>query len=101
MLTCSDCDAISPVKTTQKVAVGTEPTTQAQATSEPKYDSVTLSSQTAESRFRKELDSRLAKDVRTATSTGDIHRLRQEVADGTYTPDPMRIARRILFFSEE
>jgi negative regulator of flagellin synthesis FlgM len=101
MLTCSDYDTISPVKATQVLPVGVKAAAQAQVTAEPKYDSVTLSSQTEEGRFRKEFDSRLANEVRTAASTGDIQRLQKEVAEGTYMPDPMRIARRILYLNEE
>jgi negative regulator of flagellin synthesis FlgM len=89
------------VKAAQVLPVGAKTTVQVHTATEPKYDSVTLSSQTEESRFRKELDSRLANEVRTAASTGDIQRLRKEVAEGTYTPDPMRIARRILYLDEE
>lgn len=49
-----------------------------------------------ESAFQKELVSRLSKEVRTATTTGDIRALRQAVSAGTYVPDPMAIAGRIL-----
>jgi negative regulator of flagellin synthesis FlgM len=47
------------------------------------------------------LVSRISQQVRTATSTGDIQRLKQQVADGTYVPDPMRMAARILYLNEE
>ncbi len=46
------------------------------------------------------LVSRLSQEVRTATTTGDIAALRQQVASGEYTPDPMAIAARILFLGE-
>ncbi len=46
------------------------------------------------------LVSRLSQEVRTSTTTGDIAALRQQVASGTYTPDPMAIAARILFLGE-
>ena len=42
-----------------------------------------------------------AREVRTATTTGDIAALRQQVAEKTYTPDPMAIAKRILFLGGE
>jgi negative regulator of flagellin synthesis FlgM len=100
MLTSSDYDAVLAVMPTKLYGVNGEKDVQASATP-PKYDSVTLSSQTEESRFRKEMASRIAQEVRTATSTGDIQRLRQEVSEGTYQPDPMRIARRILYLDEE
>jgi negative regulator of flagellin synthesis FlgM len=89
---------VQPTKVQQ---VRTEHDVRTAAATEPKYDSVRLSSQTEEGRFRSELVSRLSKEVRTATGTGDIRRLQQEVADGTYVPDPMRIAGRILYLNEE
>lgn len=64
------------------------------------YDSVTLSTPTQDSRFHMDLVSRLSQEVRTATTTGDIAALRQQVADGQYTPDPMSIAARILLLGE-
>jgi negative regulator of flagellin synthesis FlgM len=48
-----------------------------------------------------QLVGRLSQEVRTATTTGDIQALRQSVASGAYTPDPMAIAARILFLTEE
>jgi negative regulator of flagellin synthesis FlgM len=101
MLASSDYDAISPVQPVQVHPVNPERTAPARAAASPKYDSVTISSQTEEGRFRQELVSRLSQQVRTATSTGDIQRLKQQVADGTYEPDPMRIAARILYMTEE
>jgi negative regulator of flagellin synthesis FlgM len=101
MLTSSDYDAISPVQPVQIRPISTERATSAPAASSPKYDSVTISSQTQGSRFRQELVSRISQQVRTATSTGDIQRLKQQVADGTYVPDPMRMAARILYLNEE
>ena len=44
---------------------------------------------------------RLSQEVRTANTTGDIQALRQQVSTGTYTPDPMAIAARMLFMVEE
>lgn len=64
-----------------------------------KYDSVTLSAPGQDSRFMG-LVSRLSQEVRTATTTGDIAALRQQVADHTYTPDPSSIAARILLLGE-
>lgn len=65
-----------------------------------KYDSVTLSTPSQSSRFHMGLVSRVSQEVRTATTTGDIAALRQQVASGEYTPDPMAIAARILFLGE-
>ena len=63
------------------------------------YDSVTLSTPGQDNRFMG-LVSRLSQEVRTATTTGDIAALRQQVADHTYTPDPSSIAARILLLGE-
>ena len=65
-----------------------------------KYDSVTISAPGQDSRFHMGLVSRLSKEVRTATTTGDIAALRQQVASGQYSPDPMSIAARMLFLGE-
>lgn len=45
--------------------------------------------------------SRISREVRTATTTGDIQELRRAVSAGEYTPDPMAIAGRILLLVEE
>ena len=63
------------------------------------YDSVTLSSPRQDNQFMG-LVSKLSQEVRTATTTGDIAALRQQVADHTYTPDPRSIAARILLLGE-
>ena len=65
-----------------------------------KYDSVTISAPSQDSRFHMGLVSRLSREVRTATTTGDIAALRQQVASGQYIPDPMSIAARMLFLGE-
>ena len=63
------------------------------------YDSVILSAPGQDNRFM-DLVSKLSQEVRTATTTGDIAALRQQVADHTYTPDPSSIAARILLLGE-
>lgn len=61
------------------------------------HDSASFSPAPAgEGAFRKELISRVSRDVRTATTTGDIRALQQAVSAGTYTPDPAAIAGRML-----
>ena len=45
--------------------------------------------------------SRLAQEVRTANTTGDIQELHRKVSAGEYTPDPMAIAGRMLLVVEE
>lgn len=73
----------------------------AQTALERKYDSATFSPlPEGRSAFQMQLVSRLSQEVRTATTTGDIQSLRQAVSSGTYTPDPMAIAGRMLFLTE-
>lgn len=65
------------------------------------YDSATFSYALAEGNaFQMNLVSHLSQEVRTATTTGDIQALRQSVASGEYTPDPIAIAGKILFLAE-
>lgn len=74
----------------------------AQAATNHNYDSATFSSlPEGQGRFQMDLVSRLSQEVRTINTTGDIQALRSEVASGEYTPDPMAIAGRILFLTEE
>ena len=73
----------------------------AQSAVEHKYDSATFSPlPEGRSAFQMQLVSRLSQEVRTATTTGDVAALRQQVAGHTYTPDPMSIAARILMLGE-
>ena len=100
MLTSSGYSAISPIapRKVYRTPAGRDKRTQVIPGSS-NYDSVTLSASTQDSRFLG-LVSRLSQEVRTATTTGDVAALRQQVASGQYTPDPMAIAGRILFFGE-
>lgn len=92
--------AISPVGSTKVYQSKTGRGSKTQALQGSKYDSVTLSTPSRDSRFHMGLVSRVSQEVRTATTTGDIADLRQQVASGEYTPDPMAIAARILFLGE-
>lgn len=102
MLTPSGYGAISPITPAKPYRTNIEREFRTQgAQSQGSYDSVTLTSvPTRESRFHMDMVSRLSQEVRTATTTGDIHALRQAVASGQYTPDPMAMAARILFLGE-
>lgn len=101
VLTSSNYSAISSVVPTQVYRTKTEREGRVQAAvNSNNYDSVTLSTSSQSSRFHMSLVSRLSQEVRTATTTGDIANLRQQVLSGTYTPDPMAIAGRILFLGE-
>lgn len=103
MLTPSAYSAINSIGPAKVYRTNAEREIRARAsTGTGSYDSVTLSSAaTGESRFRMQLVGRLTQEVRTATTTGDINALRQQVASGQYTPDPAAIARRIMFLGED
>ena len=65
------------------------------------YDSITISSRPSdENRFQMDLVSRLSKEIRTSTTTGDVQALREQVASGTYQVDASAIAARMLHLVE-
>lgn len=100
MLTSSGYGAISPIGPAKVYRTKTGRDNRAQASpGSNNYDSVTLSTPSQDSRFLG-LVSRLSQEVRTATTTGDVAALRQQVAERQYTPDPAAIAARILFLGE-
>lgn len=102
MLTTSGSGPISSIGPAKTYYTRTERESHTSAAQGPQYDSVSLSSlPEGKSRFHMDMVSRLSQEIRTSTTTGDIQALRQQVASGTYTPDPMAIAARILFLSEE
>ena len=68
-------------------------------TSARRFDSVSLGND-HRGAFELELHSKISQDVRTATSSGQINALREQIQSGTYQPDPMEIARKMLLFSE-
>ncbi len=100
MLTSSGYGAISPIGPAKVYRARAGRGERAQAIpGSSNYDSVTLSASGQDSGFLN-LVSQLSREVRTATTTGDIASLRQQVASGEYVPDPMAIAARILFLGE-
>lgn len=102
MLTPSSPSAISSVARS-KAYYNTAPRrgASAQQAAGHKYDSATFSPlPEGRSAFQMQTVARLSQEVRTATTTGDIQALRQSVASGEYTPDPMAIAGRMLFLTE-
>ena len=100
VLTSTGYSAISPIALPKVYGAKTGRGARAQAASgSGNYDSVTLSGPGQDNRFM-DLVSKLSQEVRTATTTGDIAALRQQVADHTYTPDPGAIAARILLLGE-
>ncbi len=100
MLTSSGYGAISPIapRKVYRTAAGRENRALA-APGGSNYDSFTLSAPSQDGQFLN-MVSRLSREVRTATTTGDITALRQQVANGQYTLDPMSIAARMLFLGE-
>ena len=105
MLTPSSYSAISSVGPAKVYRANTEREKRLQAASmsrgSEKFDSVTLSSAPSDrSPFHMQLVGRLSQEVRTATTTGDINALRQQVAEHRYVPDPAAIARRIMFLED-
>ena len=100
MLTSPGYGAISPIAPPKVYGTKAGRGARAQiSTGSGNYDSVTLSVPGQDNRFMG-LVSKLSQEVRTATTTGDITALRQQVADHTYTPDPSAIAARILLLGE-
>ena len=100
MLTSPGYGAISPVALPKVYGAKAGRGARAQVSAgSGNYDSVTLSSPWQDNQFMG-LVSKLSQEVRTATTTGDIAALRQQVADHTSVPDPSAIAARILLLGE-
>ncbi len=77
--------------------VGQEQAVSTQEAQGHKFDSFSLSSAAGERSPFLDMVGRLSQEVRAQTTTGDIQALREQVANGTYTPDPAEIAARMLF----
>ncbi len=66
-----------------------------------RFDKVTIKgTDTGHSSFEMQLTGRISQDVRAATTTGSLSALRRQIEMGEYQPDPVSIARKILFFEE-
>ena len=66
-----------------------------------RFDSITLSnSDGAHSSFEMELRGKLSQEVRTATSSGQVAALREQVQNGTYQVDTRAIAKKMLLMGE-
>ena len=62
-----------------------------------RFDNVTISADTGRhSVYEMDLRSRITQEVRTATSSGMINELRDQILSGAYQPDPMAIARKMM-----
>lgn len=65
-----------------------------------KFDQVTLSAHEGEDPIKMELQSKLYQEVRTATTTGALSSLRQQVQSGQYQVDARSIAKKLLLLGE-
>ena len=65
-----------------------------------RFDSVTLSEGGIRGSFEMELRGRLSQEVRTATSSGPVAALREQVKNGTYQIDAREIAKKMLLLEE-
>ena len=65
-----------------------------------RFDSVTLSEGGVRGSFEMELRGRLSQEVRTATSSGQVAALREQVKNGTYQVDAREIAKKMLLLGE-
>ncbi len=66
-----------------------------------RFDRFTSSVDTGRSSFEMELRGKLNQEVRTATSSGMVASLREQVLAGQYQPDPLEIARKMLLLPGE
>ncbi len=64
---------------------------------ERRYDSITLTGGDGKrSSYEMELRGKISQEVRTATSSGQVAALREQVQNGTYEVDARAIARKML-----
>lgn len=64
------------------------------------FDKVTLSAREGEDSKKLQIQSRLSQEVRTATTTGTLASLRQQVQAGEYQIDAGSIAKKLLLLGE-
>ena len=65
-----------------------------------KFDKVTLSAREGEDPYKLELQSKLSQEVRTATTTGTLPDLREQVQKGEYRINAESIAKKLLLLGE-
>lgn len=65
-----------------------------------KFDKVTLSVREGADPYKMELQSKLSQEVRTATTTGTLAALRDQVQAGEYKIDAGNIAKKLLLLGE-
>lgn len=91
---------LPPVIKPQAYGTGMLPSARAQA-SPGQFDQVNISqTSTRESQFFQTLVSRLSGEIRTANTTGVIAQVKEQVRSGSYLPDPVDIAARLLLRGE-
>ena len=73
----------------------------ARETNPRRFDRVTISGGERFGSYELEARGRIEREVRTATSSGQIAALREQVRGGTYRPDPAAIARKMLLLGED
>lgn len=103
VMTTSGLSGISPVLSPIPVTSATraEHPERVESAPQSKYDSVDLSpAPEGERRFVMDTVSRLANEVRTAKTTGDIQALTAQVHSGQYQPDAMAIASKMLLLGD-
>lgn len=61
-----------------------------------RFDSVTLSKGDSARGYEMELRGKISNEVRTATTSGQVAALREQVQSGTYQVDPRETARKML-----
>ena len=101
MLTSTGSGPISTISRTKPYFPAQKRSGLSQPASGHNYDSAEFSAPAGRKSFQMEMVSRLSQEVRTSTTTGDIQELHRAVAAGEYHPDPMSIARSILFMMED
>lgn len=65
-----------------------------------RFDSITLSDGSTRGSYEMELRGKISQEVRTATSSGQIAALREQVQNGTYQVDAREIAKKMLLLGE-
>ncbi len=65
-----------------------------------KFDKVTLSVREGADPYKMELQSKLSQEVRTATTTGTLASLQEQVQAGEYKIDAGNIAKKLLLLGE-
>ena len=65
-----------------------------------KFDKVTLSAREGEDPYKLELQSKLSQEVRTATTTGTLTALLEQVQKGEYRINAESIAKKLLLLGE-